>query len=247
LRMVLTSSAVVIEFPLFCRFGFRWPLHPRGCGGVNTRPGQVAQGYGRASRAMSEKTARPLAQELCDPLKPSDGLLLGMPDRHSQIYFEIAFFRLITTKHNKKRPDPLPRPLGSPPYSSKMKVTSMVTRYSSILPFFTLAFSSITFRPVIPRNVLFARGRPSWIAASKLVDEAAVIFDTLATAISASLKDWPPLGCQQADMISDRPFANASRQPLSLWPPGMAARCPYRVLGLVQQLAECDGATVRSI
>jgi hypothetical protein len=75
---------------------------------------------------------------------------------------------------------------------SKMKVTSMVTRYSSILPFFTLAFSSITCRPVIPRNVLFARVRPSWIAASKLVGEAAVIFDTLATAISASLKDWPP-------------------------------------------------------
>ena len=28
--------------------------------------------------------------------------------------------------------------------SSKMKVTSIVTRYSSIFPFFTLAFSSIT-------------------------------------------------------------------------------------------------------
>ena len=38
-------------------------------------------------------------------------------------------------------------------HPSKMKVTSIVTRYSSILPFFTLAFSSITCRPVIPRNV----------------------------------------------------------------------------------------------
>src|SRR3954447_18727120 len=75
----------------------------------------------------------------------------------------------------------------TPLHASKMKVTSIVTRYSSILPFFTLAFSSITCRPVIPRSVLFARSRPSWTAASKLVGEAAVIFDTLATAILASL------------------------------------------------------------
>jgi hypothetical protein len=26
--MVLTSSAVVIGFPLFCHFGFRWALRP---------------------------------------------------------------------------------------------------------------------------------------------------------------------------------------------------------------------------
>ena len=62
-----------------------------------------------------------------------------------------------------------------------MKVTSIVARYSSILPLFTLAFSSITCRPVIPRNVLFARARPSWTAASKLVGEAAVNFDRLPT------------------------------------------------------------------
>jgi hypothetical protein len=60
----------------------------------------------------------------------------------------------------------------------------------------------------MPRNVLLARARPSWTAASKLVGEAAVIFDTLATAISASLVDrlpvWLPtskyaaryIGCQ---------------------------------------------------
>ena len=41
-------------------------------------------------------------------------------------------------------------------------------------------------------QVLLARARPSWTAASKLVGEAAVIFDTLATAISASLVDWLP-------------------------------------------------------
>jgi hypothetical protein len=28
LRMVLTSSAVVIGFPLFCHFGFRWAVGP---------------------------------------------------------------------------------------------------------------------------------------------------------------------------------------------------------------------------
>src|SRR5689334_20046444 len=39
----------------------------------------------------------------------------------------------------------------------------------------------------MPRKVLFARARPSWTAASKLVGEAAVIFDTLATAIASSL------------------------------------------------------------
>src|SRR5580700_2503106 len=44
----------------------------------------------------------------------------------------------------------------------------------------------------MPRSVLLARARPSWTAASKLVGEAAVIFDTLATAISASLVDWLP-------------------------------------------------------
>src|SRR3954462_3952074 len=42
----------------------------------------------------------------------------------------------------------------TPLHPSKMKVTSIVTRYSSILPFFTLAFSSITCRPVIPRKEL---------------------------------------------------------------------------------------------
>jgi hypothetical protein len=50
--------------------------------------------------------------------------------------------------------------------------------------------------PVIPRNVLLARARPSWTAASKLMGEAAVIFDTLATAISGSLVYRPPIGRQ---------------------------------------------------
>src|SRR6476620_7372406 len=39
----------------------------------------------------------------------------------------------------------------------------------------------------MPRKVLFARARPSWTAASKLVGKAAVIFDTLATAVASSL------------------------------------------------------------
>ena len=39
-------------------------------------------------------------------------------------------------------------------------------------------------------QVLFARESPSWTAASKLVGEAAVIFDTLATAITSSLNIW---------------------------------------------------------
>src|ERR1700722_16122865 len=60
----------------------------------------------------------------------------------------------------------------------------------------------------MPRNVLLARARPSWIAASKLVGEAAVILDTLATAISASLVDWLPMGGQQANMQPDTPVAN---------------------------------------
>jgi hypothetical protein len=62
-----------------------------------------------------------------------------------------------------------------------MNVISMVTRYSSILSFVTLAFSSMTCRPVIPGKVLLARTRPSWTASWKLVVEVAVIFDTLAT------------------------------------------------------------------
>jgi len=48
---------------------------------------------------------------------------------------------------------------------SRMKVTSVGTRYSSIFPFSTLALCSITCRPVTPRGV------PS--------DEAAVVFATL--------------------------------------------------------------------
>src|SRR6185503_16218181 len=81
-----------------------------------------------------------------------------------------------------------------------MKVISIVTRYSSILPFFTLAFSSITCRPVIPRKVLLARIRPSCTASWKLVVEAAVIFDTLATDIFASLIGRWPSGPQQATL-----------------------------------------------
>jgi hypothetical protein len=50
---------------------------------------------------------------------------------------------------------------------------------------------------VIPRSVLLARASPSLTAASKLVGEAAVIFVTLAIAISASLVD-----CQQAAELS---------------------------------------------
>jgi hypothetical protein len=79
---------------------------------------------------------------------------------------------------------------------------------------------------VIPRNVLFARARPSWTAASKLVGEAAVIFDTLATAISASLKDWLPLGSQQPNMVSDKPVSNAPLRQLALRPMGTAAGRP---------------------
>ena len=55
-------------------------------------------------------------------------------------------------------------------------------------------------KPVIPRNVLDARARPSWTAASKLVGEAAVIFDTLATAISASLVGWLPIATNRQNM-----------------------------------------------
>jgi hypothetical protein len=77
-------------------------------------------------------------------------------------------------------------PAGCQP--SRMKVTSIVMRYSATLPFATLAFISNTCRPVMPRNVLLARSNPSRTAASKLSGDAAVIFDTLATAMFASLQ-----------------------------------------------------------
>src|SRR3954466_12176542 len=69
-----------------------------------------------------------------------------------------------------------------------MNVTSMVTRYSAILPSATLAFCSSTCSPMIPRSVLPARVSPSRTASSKLSGDAAVIFETLATAISTSLR-----------------------------------------------------------
>jgi hypothetical protein len=54
------------------------------------------------------------------------------------------------------------------------------------LPLLTLAFCSTTCRPVMPRSVLLARLSPSRTAASKLCADAAVTFDTLATAIASS-------------------------------------------------------------
>src|ERR1700733_15205331 len=68
----------------------------------------------------------------------------------------------------------------------------------------------------MPRSVLLARARPSWIAASKLVGEAAVIFDTLATAIVASLVGWLPAGSQQANMQPGKPVANEPSRLLCL-------------------------------
>ena len=62
---------------------------------------------------------------------------------------------------------------------------------------------------MIPRNVLFARARPSWTAASKLVGDAAVIFDTLATAISASLVDWLQKHGDRTNMEPSEFLANA--------------------------------------
>ena len=54
-------------------------------------------------------------------------------------------------------------------------MSSIVTRYSAILPFATLALCSTTCSPVMPRIVLLARSSPSWTAASKLLVDAAVI------------------------------------------------------------------------
>jgi hypothetical protein len=62
---------------------------------------------------------------------------------------------------------------------------------------------------VIPRNVLFARARPSWTAASKLVGEAAVIFDTLATAMYASMVHLLRFAADAiCDVASLSPMAN---------------------------------------
>lgn len=71
--------------------------------------------------------------------------------------------------------------------SSRMNVISMVTRYSAMAPFATLAFISITCRPVMPRIVLLARFRPDLTASSKLLGEDAVILVTLATAMTPLL------------------------------------------------------------
>src|ERR1039458_6785322 len=64
-----------------------------------------------------------------------------------------------------------------------MKVTSMVTRYSTILPFSTFPFSESTSKPVIPRKVFAARFTPSSTASLKPLEDAAVILVTRATAI----------------------------------------------------------------
>src|ERR1017187_7372363 len=64
-----------------------------------------------------------------------------------------------------------------------MKVTSMVTRYSTILLFSTFPFREITLKPVMPRKVLAARFTPSSTASLKPLEDAAVILVTRATAI----------------------------------------------------------------
>ena len=72
---------------------------------------------------------------------------------------------------------PGPRPHAPPArcllQPSRRNVTSIVTRYSEILPLLTLAFCSTTCRPVMPRSVLLARSSPSRTAASKLCADAA--------------------------------------------------------------------------
>src|SRR5215218_6931132 len=72
---------------------------------------------------------------------------------------------------------------GTSDQVSRTNVTSTVTRYSAIFPPLTLALCSITCRPVMLRSVLLARSSPSLTAALKLSVEAAVIFETLSTAI----------------------------------------------------------------
>ena len=91
-----------------------------------------------------------------------------------------------------------------------MNVTSMVTRNSEILPLLTAAFCSTTCKPVIPRSVLLARSRPSRTAASKLCEDADVIFDTLATAIAATLGPAGFFGRQGNDTLPRRTTASTT-------------------------------------
>ena len=73
----------------------------------------------------------------------------------------------------------------------------------SIFIYFTVSHARLLLghmNPVIPRSVFAARATTSWTAASKLVGEAVVILDTLATAIFASLVGRLPATALQAHM-----------------------------------------------
>ena len=62
-------------------------------------------------------------------------------------------------------------------------------------PFSTLQVVLVSSSPVMPRRVLLALFRPSWMASSTLLDDDATICDTLATAINPSLRvSWRPTG-----------------------------------------------------
>jgi len=66
-------------------------------------------------------------------------------------------------------------------------MTSILTRYSTILSFSTDTLDSKTRMPVIPLRVFDARLKPCWMASSKPLVEPAITSLTLATLVSAIL------------------------------------------------------------
>src|SRR3972149_4800609 len=69
-------------------------------------------------------------------------------------------------------------------YPSRMKVTSMVARYSVIFPFSTRAFCSTRWIPVTPLRVLLARLRAAFTASCQPRGEGPMILVTRATAMA---------------------------------------------------------------
>src|SRR4029079_11221708 len=71
----------------------------------------------------------------------------------------------------------------------------MFTWYSVMRPLSQRTCCSLTHAPRIPRSVLLARARPSWMASSKLFCDVALISDTLATDMTpSSIRSAAPAG-----------------------------------------------------